>query len=161
MGLFLPIGCQLLFRRFCLLTYKSNQYSVGPEYTCATWVVRLRRANYNIHLYFMFKLNSSNIACHPLKEVVWILTTRSGYNNIQCWASLVVQWLRICLPMQGTWVWFLVRGNSTRCGAHVPQLLVPCSGARELQLLKPEHLEPMLHNKRGHRNERSTHCNED
>ena len=24
-------------------------------------------------------------------------------------ASLVVQWLRICLPMQGTWVWSLIR----------------------------------------------------
>ena len=105
----------------------------------------------------MFKLSSSNIACHPLKEVVWILSTRSDNNNIQCWSSLVVQWLRICLPMQGTWVWFLVR-NSTCCGAHVPQILVPCPGAWELQLLRPEHLEPVPHSKGGHPNERSTHA---
>ena len=29
-------------------------------------------------------------------------------------ASLVVQWLRICLPMQGTWVWALVREDPTQ-----------------------------------------------
>ena len=27
-------------------------------------------------------------------------------------ASLVVQWLRICLPMQETWVWSLVQEDS-------------------------------------------------
>ena len=34
--------------------------------------------------------------------------------------SLVVQWLRICLPMQGTWVWALVREDPTCCGATRP-----------------------------------------
>ena len=29
--------------------------------------------------------------------------------------------------------------------AHAPQLLSLCSGARVLQLLKPTHLEPVLH----------------
>ena len=40
---------------------------------------------------------------------------------------LVVQWLRICLPMQGTWVCSLVQEDSTYMGnsAHVPQLLKP------------------------------------
>ena len=28
-------------------------------------------------------------------------------------ASLVVQWLRICLPMQETWAWSLVQEDST------------------------------------------------
>ena len=38
---------------------------------------------------------------------------------------LVVQWLRICLPVQGTWVWSLVQEDSTYTGnsVHVPQLL--------------------------------------
>ena len=31
--------------------------------------------------------------------------------------SLVVQWLRICLPMQGTWVWSLVREGPICHGA--------------------------------------------
>ena len=39
--------------------------------------------------------------------------TRSG-------ASLVVQWLRICLPMQGTQVRVLVREDPICCGATRP-----------------------------------------
>ena len=35
-------------------------------------------------------------------------------------ASLVVQWLRIRLPMQGTWVQALVWEDPTRCGATKP-----------------------------------------
>ena len=41
---------------------------------------------------------------------------------------LVVQWLRICLPMQGTWVRTLVREDFTSRGgnqARVPQLQSP------------------------------------
>ena len=34
--------------------------------------------------------------------------------------SLVVQWLRICLPMQGTWVRSLVQEDPTCCGATKP-----------------------------------------
>ena len=34
--------------------------------------------------------------------------------------SLVVQWLRICLPMQGTWVQSLVREDPTCHGATNP-----------------------------------------
>ena len=36
------------------------------------------------------------------------------------WASLVAQWLRICLPMQGTRVRALVRKDPTCCGATGP-----------------------------------------
>ena len=82
--------------------------------------------------------------------------------------SLVAQWLRIRLPMQGTWVWALVREDPTcrratkpvchnyracaleptghNCWACEPQLLKPtCPRAHALQLLKP-----VLHNKRSH-----------
>ena len=54
--------------------------------------------------------------------------------------SLVVQWLRICLPAQGTQVQSLVREVSTCLGATKPvhpQLLRPHSWVHELQLLKP------------------------
>ena len=37
-----------------------------------------------------------------------------------CRASLVAQWLRICLPMQGTWVRALVWEDPTCCGATKP-----------------------------------------
>ena len=66
--------------------------------------------------------------------------------------SLVVQWLRIHLPMQGTWVRSLVQEDSTCHGATkpVPQLLSLSSRAWEPQPLKPGSLEPMLCNKRSH-----------
>ena len=59
-------------------------------------------------------------------------------------ASLVVQWLRIHLPMQGTWVRALVREDPTRRGATKPV----CHNywARMPQLLKPACLEPARHN---------------
>ena len=98
--------------------------------------------------------------------------------------SLVEQWLRTCLPMQGIWVQSLVQEDPTCCGAtkpmchnywacalepvshnywaHAPQLLKPaCSRAHVLQLLSPHAatteaacLEPVLRNKRSHRNEK-------
>ena len=75
--------------------------------------------------------------------------------------SLVVQWLRIRLPMQGTRVWALVREDPTCRGATKPIshnywacALEPASHnywALAPQLLKPTRLEPMLCNKRSHR----------
>ena len=69
-------------------------------------------------------------------------------------SSLVVQWIRICPCLPGTRVQSLFWEDSTCHGAtkaHMPQLLDPtCSRAQEPQLLKPEHLEPMLCNKRSH-----------
>ena len=79
-------------------------------------------------------------------------------------ASLVAQWLRIRLPVQGTWVRALVREDPTCRGATKPVhhsywacALEPVSHnywAHVLQLLKPAHLEPVLCNKRSHCNEK-------
>ena len=86
-------------------------------------------------------------------------------------SSLVAQWLRIHLPMQGTWVRALVQEDPTGCGATKPMChnywtcaLEPASHnywAHVPQLLKPVHLEPVLHNKRSHHNEKPTHHNEE
>ena len=94
------------------------------------------------------------------------------YKNLFPGTSLVAQWLRIRLPMQGTRVPSLVREDPTCCGAtkptnhnywaHVPQLLKPTHPrACVLQLLKPMCLEPMLCNKRSHRNEKAAYLNEE
>ena len=40
--------------------------------------------------------------------------------KFQCWASLVAQWLRVCLPMQGTQVRALVWEDPTCHGATKP-----------------------------------------
>ena len=86
------------------------------------------------------------------------------------WASLVVQWLRIRLPMQGTWVQALVWEDPTCHGATKPMhhnywacALEPASHnywACMPQLLKLTCLEPVLH-KRSHRSEKPMHRNEE
>ena len=86
-------------------------------------------------------------------------------------ASLVAQWLRIRLPMQGTWVRALVWEDPTCRGATKPVChsywacaLEPVSHNYWVyvpQLLKPARLEPMLRNKRSHRNEKPVHRNEE
>ena len=86
-------------------------------------------------------------------------------------ASLVAQWLRIHLPMQGTWVWSLVWEDPTCRRATKPMhhnywacALEPASHnywACVPQLLKPARLEPVLLNKRSHCNEKPVHHNEE
>ena len=56
------------------------------------------------------------------------------------WTSLVIQWLRTCLPKQGTWIWSLVQEDFTCSGATKPmnpQLLSLSSRPHELQLPSP------------------------
>ena len=71
--------------------------------------------------------------------------------------SLVAHWWRICLPVQETWVWSLIWEVPTWCRAIRPR----CQNfwACMLQLLKPVHLRPVLHNKRRPRSERPAHRN--
>ena len=79
--------------------------------------------------------------------------------------------VRIHLPVQGTRVRALVREDPTCSGAAKPVChnywacaLEPVSHnyrACVLKLLKPTHLEPVLHNKRSHRNEKPVHCNKE
>ena len=85
--------------------------------------------------------------------------------------SLVAQWFRIRLPMQGTWVRALVREDPTchratkpRCHNYWACALEPTSHnywAHMPQLQKPVHLEPRLHNRRGHRSEKPVHHNKE
>ena len=85
-------------------------------------------------------------------------------------ASLVAQWLRICLPMQGTRVWALVREDPTCRGATRPvshNNWACASGACAPQQERPRQWEasaprwrvaPTCHNYRkpSHRNEDPT-----
>ena len=86
-------------------------------------------------------------------------------------ASLVAQWLRIRLPMQGTRLQALVQEDPTCHGATKPVhhnywacALEPASHnywAGVPQLLKPVCLEPVLYNKRSHLNEKPEHRKEE
>ena len=83
--------------------------------------------------------------------------------------SLVAEWKRIHLPMQGIWVQSLVWEDSTHPGAtqtlchnYGACALEPESGnywAHVLQLLKTKCSEPVLRNKRSHCDENPAHCN--
>ena len=110
------------------------------------------------------------------KNRSWLNSRAIWYNlqplkKSQKRASLVAQWLRIRLPMQGTWVRALVREDPTCRGATKPVrhnywacTLEPASRnywAHVPQLLKPAHLEPVLCNKRSHCNEKPMHRNEE
>ena len=84
--------------------------------------------------------------------------------------SLVAQWLRIHLPMQGTRVRALVQEDPTCRGATKPVhhnywacALEPVSHNywARVSLLKPACLEPVLHNKRSHCIEKPVHRNEE
>ena len=70
--------------------------------------------------------------------------------------SLVAQWLRICLPMQGRQVRALVREDPTCRGATKPVRHNYWASA-----LEPVRLEPLLRNKRSHGHEKPAHCNKE
>ena len=84
---------------------------------------------------------------------------------------MVAQWLRNCLPMQGTWVRSLVQEDPTCRRATKPVCHNYWARALEHashnfwapvpQLLKPARLEPMLHNKWSHGNEKPAHHNKE
>ena len=74
-------------------------------------------------------------------------------------ASMVAQWLRIHLLMQGTQVQALVWEDPTCHGA--TKAVCHSYWACTSQLLKPMHREPMLYNKRSHCIEKPAHHNEE
>ena len=98
-------------------------------------------------------------------------TVNLALKKVTSQASLVAQWLRIHLPMQGTWVRALGWEDPACHGATKPmchnywaRTLEPASHnywVRVPQLLKPTRLELLLCNKRSHHNEKPMHCNEE
>ena len=57
----------------------------------------------------------------PSALVAWFVWALLLSTTIRCYrTSLVVQWWGIRLPMQGTWVWSLVREDPTCCRATKP-----------------------------------------
>ena len=70
--------------------------------------------------------------------------------------SLVAQWLRNCLPVQGTRLRALVWEDPTCCGATKPvrHNTEPALQSPRATTTEPARLEPVLRNKRSHCNER-------
>ena len=84
--------------------------------------------------------------------------------------SNVAQWWRICLPVQETWVQFLIQADPTCLGGTKPMHhkywacpLEPGSWnywAHVLQLRKPVCLEPVLCNKKSHQDKKPVYHNQ-
>ena len=94
----------------------------------------------------MLILNFLLIIKHAYKFIHVSIWDKYHKDNVErnlkssCRTSLVIQWIRICLPMQGTWVWSLVQEDPTCCRATKAHALEPLScnyWAHKLQLLKP------------------------
>ena len=87
-------------------------------------------------------------------------------RNSKAQTFLVAQWIRMCLPMQGTRVQSVLWEDSTSWGATKPMHHNHWAHALEhaslnywackLQRLKPMHLESAFRNKRSHRREART-----
>ena len=86
---------------------------------------------------------------------IWTPDPQKVWDNY-LWTCLVVEWIGIHLSMQGTRAQSLVWEDSTCQGATKP--LHHNYWAHMLQLLKPMSLEPVVHNKRSHCNEKLLHC---
>ena len=110
--------------------------------------------------YFLYNLFLQNYKMGSRRGIITkpqaLLTIICSFILKLCaWTSLVVQWLRVSLSMQGTWVLFLVLEDSicSKAIKPVPQKLTPWAATtegQEPQLVKLRDLEPMLCNKRSH-----------
>ena len=77
----------------------------------------------------------------------------------ESWPSLMVQWIRIHLALQGAWAPSVVQEDPTRHGAAEP--VRHNSWAREPQLLSPWVPRAHMPNKRCHCSEKTVPCNEE
>ena len=111
-----------------------------------------------------FPGSSRELCCpHPGKQRATLAF--ADHQKLQPWASLVVQWLRICLPMQGTRVRALVWEDPMCRGATRPMshnYWACASGACAPQQERPAHRDeewsprPATREKPSHRNEDPT-----
>ena len=110
-------------------------------------------------------------SCATWHSSHWLHVATEHLKSSWSVTSLVAQWLRICLLMQGTQVRALVREDPTCRGATKPMhhnywacTLEPASHnywACLPQLLKPARLEPVLCNERSDHSEKPAHHNEE
>ena len=109
----------------------------------------------------------SFICSHSFPPQLWGL----AHQNCTSWSLLQrafrrrvwdflggTHWIRIHLPTQGIQVRSLVQEDSTCHGA--TKLVWHSYWACKLQILKSMCLEPVICNKRRHRNEKPMHCNQ-
>ena len=108
----------------------------------------------------------NHLVCHcgsarKLIQELWCWCSKWIIKKAFLGTSLVAQWLRIRLPMQGTRVRALVREDPTCRGATKPvrHNYWACALEPWATTTEPVRLEPVLCNKRSHRNEKPVHRN--
>ena len=141
---------------------RSNRKGPWTSFRVETKIQPLRGLKLSSFKYWCGKMITFAFSSVYVYMHIWKanINTKAKYklkSNIG--TSLVEEWLRIHLPMQGTRVRALVREDPTCYKATKPV----CHNywARVLQLLKPLRLEPVLHNKRSHRKEKPAHHKEE
>ena len=87
-----------------------------------------------------------------IRHTHWMVVIKKTDNRV----FLVVQWLRIRLPLQGIWVWNLVQEDST---CH--RAIKPMHHNYWTSALEPANCKPVLCNKIIHHNEKAAHSNKD
>ena len=110
---------------------------------------------FDISFIFLQMFNFTNKSRNYL-DTLYIDIKQCSRINWFSGASLVAQWLRIHLPMQGTRGRALVQEDPTCRGATKP--VRHNYWGRVPQLLKPARIEPVLRNKSSHRNEEPAHA---
>ena len=145
-----------------------NETHSAQQVTWLSHPIAIEQCISNQRMPCLFPISSPTVA--TLEKHFFLSISANHKYNIRG-TSLVAQWLRICLPMQGTRVQALVREDPTCCRETKPMhhnywacALEPTSHnywTRVPQLLKPVLLEPMLCNKRSHRSEKPSHRNEE
>ena len=103
----------------------SPVFTLLPNYTLFYFVLLCWKQW--IHSYikecWLCDINCTNVFLGQSSKAIEIKTKINKWDLIKLTSfgtSLVVQWLRICLPMQETWVWALVREDPTCWGATKP-----------------------------------------
>ena len=100
----------------------KSEYSLTPHKKVnSKWIKDLNVRPHTIMLLeenigrTLFEINCSKIFFDPPARVMKIKTKINKWDlmELQSRASLVAQWLRICLPMQGTQVRDLVQEDPT------------------------------------------------
>ena len=82
--------------------------------------------------------------CQRAKFSIIISTDRTNLPKVKetvVQTSLVIQWLRICLPVQGTWIQSLAQEDSTCLGATKPMCHNYGVAASHSQHLKKVHMQ--------------------
>ena len=155
---------------------------MGEESNCNLHLllVKVKIVSITLENFSAVPINSKhvyNLWCHQFhsryrpKRNRYICSPKTCIRKFTAGASLVAQWLRIHLPMQGTRVRSLIQEDPTCRGATNPVLhnywactLGPPNHsywAHVPRLLRPACLEPVLRNKRSHRNQKPMHLKEE